>query len=66
MVGEAVKMYPVEFQGYLTDGSLAFIVKQCDDVCAEVEIKTVVDAGLWAEIAPLIDSALVRMDLGAK
>ena len=57
-----MKVYPTEFE-CLDHDTPIFKVKAVNGEYAEVKIDTPVDARTWREIAPLIETCLVQMNL---
>jgi hypothetical protein len=55
---------PVKFEGSDSEtGDLLFTVECFDEYSAAIEIKTVVDVALWAEMSKEISKALIEMEL---
>jgi citrate lyase gamma subunit len=59
-----IECVPVRFEGSDKEtGDLLFTVEAFDEYAANVEIKSVVDVTLWAEISKEISKALLAMEL---
>ena len=59
-----IECIPVRFEGSDSEtGDHLFTVEAFDEYAANVEIKSVVDVTLWAEISKEISKALIAMEL---